>query len=201
MELTSYTSKIYLHTEHSHWKQTEDGQKDSCTTRAIRKIHTELGRKGREVIRSGHAPLGGDTEEEGDYTVLEILPRKQVARATYWMSQAWVPTQGRQIPVAGLKTNGTNRRAVRNLDSAREEHTHICSLPTQGRGSRLKLPGTLAVLPWPPQHVHQPELSTHSSPYCSIAQLNTSLRAAAKGSHCWHYRGSKSGEVQGTDWG
>ena len=43
-------------------------EKDSCTTKTVRKIYTGLGREGREVIRLGHAPLGGDTEKEGDYT-------------------------------------------------------------------------------------------------------------------------------------
>ena len=35
-------------------------QRDTCTTKAGRKIHTQLGRKRRKAIR--------DSEEKGDYT-------------------------------------------------------------------------------------------------------------------------------------
>lgn len=37
-------------------------------------------------------------------------------------------TLGRKVPLAGLKTRRTKRGAVRNLDSAREEHIHACFL-------------------------------------------------------------------------
>ena len=37
------------------------------TTKAERKIYTELGRKGREAIRSGPVAQAGDSEEKGDY--------------------------------------------------------------------------------------------------------------------------------------
>ena len=41
---------------------------------AVRKIHKELGRKGKEAVRSGPAPLGGNTKEELDYMGSEIFP-------------------------------------------------------------------------------------------------------------------------------
>lgn len=51
---------------------------------------------------------------------------------------------GGQVLLAGLKTNSTNSRAVRNLASTLEESwTHTCLLWKQGRGSRLKLPRNL----------------------------------------------------------
>lgn len=53
--------------------ENKDWQKDSYTINAIRKIHTELGRKRKETIRLGPALLRGDTEEEEDCMVLEIL--------------------------------------------------------------------------------------------------------------------------------
>ena len=37
-------------------------------------IHTESGKKEREVIGSRPAPLGQGTEEEENYTCSEILP-------------------------------------------------------------------------------------------------------------------------------
>ena len=43
-------------------------------TKAVRKIHTELHRKGREVVRSGPLPLGESTEKEQDSVGLESLP-------------------------------------------------------------------------------------------------------------------------------
>ena len=54
----------------SHWKLPGNWRKGSCTMKAIGKIHTELGRKGRETIRSGPVPLGGNSEEEGEYILL-----------------------------------------------------------------------------------------------------------------------------------
>ena len=35
---------------------------------AVRKIHTESGKKRIDEIRSVPVPLGGDSEEKGDYT-------------------------------------------------------------------------------------------------------------------------------------
>lgn len=49
----------------SHWKLTGHWQKDSCTTRAVRKNHMESGRKGRETTGSGPEALGKDSEEKG----------------------------------------------------------------------------------------------------------------------------------------
>ena len=34
---------------------------------AVRKVHKELGRKGRKAIRPGPMPVGRDSEEKGDY--------------------------------------------------------------------------------------------------------------------------------------
>ena len=35
--------------------------------KAIENTHTKLGRQGKEAIRLGPVPLGGDSEDEGDY--------------------------------------------------------------------------------------------------------------------------------------
>ena len=35
--------------------------------KAIGNVHTKLGRQGIEAIRLGPVPLGGDSEDEGDY--------------------------------------------------------------------------------------------------------------------------------------
>ena len=43
---------------------TGDWQKDFCTNKVVRKIHTESGGKGREAIRLGLVPPRRDTEEE-----------------------------------------------------------------------------------------------------------------------------------------
>lgn len=60
------TSKIHLHVEQFSLK-TGNCHKDSCTTKAVRKIHTETGKKGKQAIRLGPVTLGGDLEEKGDY--------------------------------------------------------------------------------------------------------------------------------------
>ena len=52
----------------SHRKLTGDCQKESCTTKAERKTHMELGRKRRDEVRLGFMPQGEDSEEQGDYT-------------------------------------------------------------------------------------------------------------------------------------
>ena len=61
------TSRLHLYMDKSHWKLTGNWQNDCCTTKAIWKIHKELGSKGRELIRSAPVPLGGDSEEKRDY--------------------------------------------------------------------------------------------------------------------------------------
>ena len=53
-------------------------ERKTQTTKVVRKIHTELGRKGREAIRSGPASLGRDKKEVGDYTGSEMLPGEWV---------------------------------------------------------------------------------------------------------------------------
>ena len=69
VEVTSpheHTKYIYVW-DNSHWKLIGNWQKHSCISQAIRMIHTSSGRKGREVIGSGHMPLGRDSEEKDDY--------------------------------------------------------------------------------------------------------------------------------------
>lgn len=46
----------------------ENWHKYCYINKAVRKIATQLARKGKEVIRSGLVPLGGDSEENGDNT-------------------------------------------------------------------------------------------------------------------------------------
>lgn len=56
------------------------------------------------------------------------------------VSQFWSPMQGRQASLAGWRTGGTNRKAVRSLDSAHEEAVHA------------GLPGFLQPTQQGPQH-------------------------------------------------
>lgn len=68
------------HTKHtstraaSSLRTNADGQKGSYTTKAVRNSHTKVGRKGRELIRSGPALPGGETEEEGSLHGLRESP-------------------------------------------------------------------------------------------------------------------------------
>lgn len=66
-------SKMYLHVEQLSLKTNWNWQKDSCTTKAVRKIHLELGRKGREGSGLGPVPLGRDSKEEGYYMGRDLL--------------------------------------------------------------------------------------------------------------------------------
>lgn len=52
--------KYIIHVKQLSLKITENWRKDSCTLKAVRKIHMELCRKVREVIRS----LGGERKRE-----------------------------------------------------------------------------------------------------------------------------------------
>ena len=142
------------------------------------------------MIRSAPEPLGGDTEEERDYTGLATLPGEWAVETPYWVSQPWGMMPRGQVPLAGLKTSGTDSGTVRNLDSACEKCTHACLLPKQGRGSRLKLPRTWASFPQPLQHAPQLELRTGSHPSCSMVQLHTRLKAAT---------GKESAQMWGTE--
>ena len=69
----------------SHWKQTRELQKDSCTIKAVRKIHAKSGRKGREEISSSSVTPGGNKEDSGGEIVqAEVLPRERAVGATYY---------------------------------------------------------------------------------------------------------------------
>ena len=63
----------------SHWKLTRDWQKDCSTTEAVRSIHMEHGRKGKEVIRWG--PMyQGTTPWNGKVTGMELCPEEQAVQ-------------------------------------------------------------------------------------------------------------------------
>ena len=59
---------------------------------------------------------------------------------TNWTLQTCGLTSGRQVPLAGLKTSGTYRGAVRIQDSAPDESAQLAYSQEQGGGSRLNLP-------------------------------------------------------------
>ena len=72
-----YIKKYINRWINSHWKQTRELQKDSCTVKAVRKIHAKSGRKGREEISSSSVTPGEDKENSGGEIVqAEILPRE-----------------------------------------------------------------------------------------------------------------------------
>ena len=111
---------------------TGNWQKESCTTKAVRKIHTCLGRKERKVIGSGPVPLGEDSEETGNYTGEHLLWR--VSSMSHRLdSQSWGPMRKTQTPFTGLRTTGTDRETVGSLGSAHQEHAHTGSACRQGR--------------------------------------------------------------------
>ena len=58
----------------SHRKLTGNWWKDSCKTKVLRKIHTQLGRTERKTVESGRVPLGVDSEEKGDRMAGHVPP-------------------------------------------------------------------------------------------------------------------------------
>lgn len=116
-----------------------------CTTKVIRTIHTELGRKGRKVIRSDLHSWGGGTPKMGSHVGSEILLGEGEFGVTHGCSSRGDWPLG--VLSVGLKTSGSKQSVVRNPDPSCEERARTCFLPTEGRGSRLTLPGRLARLP------------------------------------------------------
>ena len=57
----------------SHGKITGNWKKDVCIAKAVRKINTKLGRKGRKVAESESVSLGRDSEEKGDRKMILAL--------------------------------------------------------------------------------------------------------------------------------
>lgn len=86
---------------------------------------------------------------------VEILPGEWVVKTTCWVVQPSGLILGGQVTLLDLKTNGTDSRAIRCVDSSHEEHALTCLLLQQGRRNRLKCQWT-----WP---VFCDYPSTHSS--------------------------------------
>ena len=119
-------------------------QKDFCTTKTVRKIHTESGRKGREVIRSGAVLLGGGSEEKGGYVGRD--PPWGVSSLSHLLgAPALGSYTGKMSPLRWLA--GTNRRAIRRLGFACEEHVRAVLLLRQDGEGRLKAAPVAAWFP------------------------------------------------------
>ena len=126
---------------------------------------------------------------------MEILP----VQATYWAPQPWALTLGRQVHLAGWRASETNRRALGSLDSAGEEHAHVCLLPKQGREGELKLYRLLAYFPQLPGHTPQPELSDCTSLTCFKTQFHTGARAAMTKERVWLFA-TQAAQTQRNGW-
>ena len=126
-----YVGEFSLKTDWSYW------QKDFCTTKAVRKIHTELHRKGRKEIRLGPMPLGRDWE----------VKESDTGRHPPWGSELFKAHIGHPSPIQPRehyfpwlvgRDNRTNRRAVGSLDSPCEECMLICLILKQRREGKLR---------------------------------------------------------------
>ena len=159
------------------WKLNENWQKESCTTRDVGKVHMQLGRKESKVIRFNLCPCKG-TQRKREITQGEILRGEWTFQPTYWVPQSWGLTQETQVPFAGWRAGGINRRAEESLGSAFEcVYTHLP--PKQGgEGSwNHKREKRLASFLPLPLYMPQPELSESSSPTCFLMQLHIGARA------------------------
>ena len=68
---------------YSHWKQSENWQRGSSTTKAVKRyINSLIGKEEKQF----HTPAG-DIEEERDIMGLGILPGELVVQPTYWAHQ------------------------------------------------------------------------------------------------------------------
>ena len=193
------TSKIYLHVAQFLLKTNQKLTEGLCTTKAVRKIYTKLGRKGRKTIGLGPVPLGGNSEEK-NITWVDTCPGEwAILGAPVLGSYA-----GETSPLGFLRTTETNRRAVRSLNSTPEKHVHA-GLPL-GQGREKSALGCwlshdyLAVSPRPSWANSGPD---HSMSQCGTesGMVKTGEKtqpwdAEASGSgvepgwcgsgHCWH---------------
>lgn len=83
MELASFlrTHNKYIYKWNNLTENYGCWQKDSCTSKAVRKIHTGLGRRRGEAIRLGSVPWEGTQMRKG-VTQAEIFPGERVIRPT-----------------------------------------------------------------------------------------------------------------------
>ena len=154
-----YTTSVLKVTSRSHWKLTGDWQKNTCTTKAVRKIYTELGKKGSEAIRSGSVSLAGDKEEEGDYTGGDIP--WVVSGLSHILGAPGLASETRKMsPLSCLENQWDWQESCKKPSlHSWKVYTH-CLLPKHGRRSRLKLQVTLADFLQPKQCGAPPERST-----------------------------------------
>lgn len=156
-------AKIHLSVEYFHWKQDEDWQKNSYTTKPIRNSHTEASRNGSKVIRSESAVRRGHTRG-GWLHVLRDPPWGQSSLKHILGSQTVKSyTEGRGL-LTGLKTNGYDIKDVRNVDSTHDNQVHACLLLKWRQGSRLRQLGSLNQFPWTPWWVFQPKPNSALAP-------------------------------------
>lgn len=170
--------------EKFHWKRIGSWQKDSCTTKTIRNIHTESGREGREAIRSEPLPLGGDSEEKGDNTGGD-LPWGVNGSGHILGALVLGSDKGKRSPLGWLEGQWDQQENWKALTSrVRSTHALACS---QSRAERAdwkqleRLPG----FPLLSQCMPQPEPGEHSSPAYITLQLHSGARAATSKENAW----------------
>ena len=84
-------------------------------------------------------PLGGDSEEKGDYTSGDP-PWGASSQATYRSPQSWGPTRERRAPLAGWRASGTNRRSSvweAWIPLVRSARMHVCPRSRAERVERV----------------------------------------------------------------
>lgn len=106
--LPQWTHQKFIHTWNNyHWKLTRHWQKDSCTTKAIIKIHMKSGRKSNEQVRLWVS------EKE-----LRLKGRSRGQSHSLWLSSSRhifdppVPHHdtGKTSPLTGWRVSGNYRR-------------------------------------------------------------------------------------------
>ena len=98
----------------------------------------ELRKKGKEAIRLGPVPLGGDSEEKGDYGSGD--PPWRVSSSSHiLMAPVLMSNTGKTSSLAGRRAGGPNRRAVVSPDFTCEEHVLVNMLtPKAGRRGQIE---------------------------------------------------------------
>ena len=170
------TSKIHLLVEKFLLRINLRLAERLLSTKAVRKIHTELGRKRREV--SGWEPQPWNRiQKRKRIKPVEILPKEWAVRATYWCLRPW--------SLAGWKAGGTSGGGwvVGILDSTHEvTHMHLFTFKT-GYREQTETTGDADCFPTTTWLAPQSERSVHSNPACFTTQLHMGVTAdAAKGS-------------------
>lgn len=133
---------------------------------------------------------------------MEVLPGEWAIQIMYWTTQPQGSIPGRWVALAGLKTNRTHKRAVRNLDSAHEGRIHACLLLETRQRKQNETAWKFSgfhnhwCAPWPTLSAHSSHCGSSAAPHevkgCHGHRIRVVITSI--------YGGYKSGALRISNW-